>query len=143
MSEERHARGEALLAALHGPTGAGVVARLAEVAPDLARHIVDFAYGEVWSAPGLALRDRQVATLAALTALGTARAELTVHIRTALRNGVSPAEVVALITHVAVYAGFPAALEGIAAAREAFAAEEVPPPAAPRGSGEGRPPPPG
>jgi 4-carboxymuconolactone decarboxylase len=128
VADDRYARGEALLGSLHGETGAGVVARLAEIAPDLARYIVEFAYGEVWSAPGLAVRDRQVATLAALTALGTARAELTVHMRTALRGGMTPAEVVAVVTHVAVYAGFPAALEGVAAAREAFAAEGVAPP---------------
>lgn len=130
MAEDRYAHGRELLASLHGQTGAAVLGRLAEVAPDLARHIVGFAYGEVWSGPDLGLRDRQIATIAALTSLGTARAELTVHIRAALRGGVEPREVVAVITQVAVYAGFPAALEGIGAAREAFAAEGIEPPPA-------------
>lgn len=124
--EHRHARGEDLLGRLHAETGAEVLGRLRQVAPDLAGHIVDFAYGEVWAAPGLALRDRQIATLAALAALGTAREELRVHVGAALRLGITPREVVAVMTQVAVYAGFPAALGGIAAAREAFEAAGVP-----------------
>src|SRR5665648_327403 len=119
---DRFERGSARLAEIDGSAGAAVIAGLADIAPDLGRYIVEFAFGDVYSSPGLSLRDREIATIAALTALGTAHPQLVVHIKAGLRVGLSRQEVVEVITQMAVYAGFPAALNGVAAAREAFAA---------------------
>lgn len=93
---------------------------LAGVAPELADWIVDFAYGDVVSRPQLDLRSRELATVAALTALGNAAPQLRAHIKGALNAGCSPREIVEVILQMSVYAGFPAALNGIAAAREVF-----------------------
>jgi 4-carboxymuconolactone decarboxylase len=71
------------------------------------------------------LKTREIATIAALTALGTAPAQLRVHIHAALNVGCSPTEVTETILQMAVYAGFPAALNGLAAAKEVFAAREA------------------
>lgn len=131
----RFDRGSAQFRRIHDRGGAQVIEGLADIAPDLGRYVVEFAFGDVYARPGLGLRERQIATVAALTALATAPAQLKVHIEAALKVGVTPHEVVEIITQMALYAGFPAALNGITAAREAFAAAGVPLPL-----GEGPPP---
>jgi 4-carboxymuconolactone decarboxylase len=74
--------------------------------------------------PGLDLRSREIAVVAALTAMGNAAPQLKVHIQGALNVGVTRTEVVETIMQMAVYAGFPAALNGLTAAREVFAADD-------------------
>ncbi len=76
-----------------------------------------YAWGEVWSRPGLARRDRSIATLAALVALG-AEHELAMHVRAALRNGLTPTEIGEVLLHTAVYAGMPRANRAFAVARQ-------------------------
>jgi 4-carboxymuconolactone decarboxylase len=125
MADERFERGSARLQEIDGSAGAAVIAGLADIAPDLGRYIVEFAFGDVYSGPELSLREREIATIAALTALGTAHPQLVVHIEAGLRVGLSREEVIAVITQMAVYAGFPAALNGVSAAREAFAAHDA------------------
>jgi 4-carboxymuconolactone decarboxylase len=118
--EDRYERGWRRLAEVDGEAGTAVIEGLADIAPDLGRYVVEFAFGDVYSRPGLSLRERQIATVAALTAMGTAQPQLRVHIGAALNVGLSREEIVEVITQMAVYAGFPAALNGIAAAREVF-----------------------
>jgi 4-carboxymuconolactone decarboxylase len=72
--------------------------------------------------PGLDLRAREIATIAALTAMGTATPQLKVHIEAGLNVGLTKEEVTETIMQMAVYAGFPAALNGLFAAKEVFAA---------------------
>lgn len=118
--ENRRVRGLQALAD-SGQTGESVVAGLRDLAPDLADWVIDFSYGDVMSRPGLDRRTRQLATIAALTALGNAQPQLKVHITGALNVGCRPAEIVEVIMQMAVFAGFPAALNALTAAREAFA----------------------
>ncbi len=66
------------------------------------------------------MKSREIATVAALTALGYARPQLKVHIAAALNVGCKKEEVIEIIIQLAVYAGFPAALNGLSAAREVF-----------------------
>jgi 4-carboxymuconolactone decarboxylase len=68
----------------------------------------------------LDLKSRQIATVAALTSLGNAQPQLKVHIHGALNVGCTREEVVEVIIQMAVYAGFPAALNGISIAKEVF-----------------------
>lgn len=74
-----------------------------------------YAWGEVWNRPGLPRRDRSIATLAALTALG-AEPEIGMHVRAALRNGLTREEIAEVLLHTAVYAGLPRANQAFAAA---------------------------
>lgn len=117
---ERYLKGWARLQQVHGEVGEGVLEELAETAPALRDFIIEFPYGDIYARPGLDLRSRQIATISALTALGNARKELKVHILAGLRVGLSREEIIEIIMQMSVYAGFPAALEGIEAAREAF-----------------------
>jgi 4-carboxymuconolactone decarboxylase len=120
--DDRHARGMARLREIDEAQLGQIVASLREVAPDFADHVIAFAFGDIYARPGLDLKSRQLATVAALTALGTAGPQLRTHIRGALNVGWTRDEIVEVIMQMAVYAGFPAALNGLAAAKEVFAA---------------------
>ncbi|MSR13841.1 MAG: carboxymuconolactone decarboxylase family protein [Gammaproteobacteria bacterium] len=122
---DRATVGKDTLARVTGSSGAKVVDSLQDIAPELGRWIVEFGYGEVVSRPQLDLRTRELATVAALTALGTAQLQLRAHINGALNVGCKPEEVVEVIMQMAVYAGFPASLNGIAQAKEVFAERGV------------------
>jgi len=120
-TESRYERGLAKLHEIDGEAGARVVQSLEDIAPDFARYLIEFPFGDIYSRPGLDLRSREIAVVAALTAMGNATPQLKVHIHAALNVGVSREEVVETIMQMAVYAGFPAALNGLMAAKEVFA----------------------
>jgi 4-carboxymuconolactone decarboxylase len=122
-SESRLERGKRALAEIDGEAGHKVIAALADVAPDFARYIFEFSFGDIYCRPGLDLRAREVATIAALTAMGTAAPQLKVHIEAGLNVGLTKDEIVEIMIQMAVYAGFPAALNGLFAAKEVFAAK--------------------
>ncbi|WP_310632041.1 carboxymuconolactone decarboxylase family protein [Paraburkholderia sp.] len=114
-----------MLTAIDGHAGEQVVASLADIAPDFATYLLEFPFGDIYARPGLDLRAREIATIAALTALGHAQPQLKVHIAAGLNVGLSEEEIVETIMQMAVYAGFPAALNGLFAAREVFAARHA------------------
>jgi 4-carboxymuconolactone decarboxylase len=120
MSTERYARGWQRLQEIDGAAGERVIDSLKDIAPDFARYLIEFPFGDIYSRPGLDLKSREIATVAALTALGNAAPQLKVHIQAALNVGCSRQEVVETIMQMAVYAGFPAALNGLFAAKEVF-----------------------
>ncbi|WP_413739050.1 carboxymuconolactone decarboxylase family protein [Sodalis sp. RH21] len=113
----------AALAAIDGEAGKHVVDSLADIAPDFARYVLEFPFGDIYSRPGLDLRAREIATIAALTALGNCAPQLKVHIQAGLNVGLTQEEVVEIIMQMAVYAGFPAALNGLFVAKELFASQ--------------------
>nr|WP_272211213.1 carboxymuconolactone decarboxylase family protein [Marinicella sp. W31]MDC2877101.1 carboxymuconolactone decarboxylase family protein [Marinicella sp. W31] len=119
-------RGKRALAEIDGEAGQKVIDSLADIAPDFARYLLEFAFGDIYSRKGLGLREREIATVAALTALGNATPQLKVHIEAALNVGVSREEITETIMQMAVYAGFPAALNGLFAAKDVFAAKSLP-----------------
>ncbi|RDJ23309.1 carboxymuconolactone decarboxylase family protein [Bosea caraganae] len=119
---ERFERGLRALSEIDGHAGEKVVAQLADIAPDFARYLIEFPFGDIYSRPGLDLRSREIATIAALAALGNAAPQLKVHIEAGLNVGLSRDEIVEILIQMAVYAGFPAALNGLFAAKEVFAA---------------------
>jgi alkylhydroperoxidase/carboxymuconolactone decarboxylase family protein YurZ len=184
VADDRHARGLAALRDLLGPDAAEPILAAADLAPDLVRFAIDFAFGEVLARPGLDLKTqelctvaalaalghpvsqlawhsdaalhvgaqqieidevkriarsytrpsgggvegqglldavtRELATVALLTALGSQPAALENHLRAALAAGASRDQIIRVIEQMALYAGFPAALNGISAAREVF-----------------------
>ncbi|NEA58919.1 carboxymuconolactone decarboxylase [Streptomyces sp. SID13666] len=121
---ERYARGLAVLQQIAGTERPAVLDSLADIAPDLARFTVEFGYGDIISRPGLTLPQRQLATISALAAMGNGAPQLRFHIDGALNVGISRREIVETFIHASVYAGFPAALNALTVAREAFAARK-------------------
>jgi 4-carboxymuconolactone decarboxylase len=96
-----------------------------EIAPDFHRIVMSFAYGDVNSRPALDLKSREIATIAALTAMGNARPQLEAHIVGGLNVGLTREEIVEVIMQMGVYAGIPAAINGLMAARKAFQTHEA------------------
>lgn len=118
---DRYALGWERLREIDGTAGERVVAALRSVAPDLGRYIVEFGFGDIYRRPGLDLKYREIATVAALTALGTAAPQLAVHIQAALHVGCRREELVEVIIQMALYAGFPAAINAALVAQTVFA----------------------
>jgi alkylhydroperoxidase/carboxymuconolactone decarboxylase family protein YurZ len=176
QGSDRHAIGLGALDRLGGPEAAAPIFAAADIAPDLVRFAIDFAFGEVLSRPGLNLKTRELCTVAALsalghpvpqlkwhtaaalhvgarqtevdevkriaraygqgpldpitrelatvallTAIGTQAAALKNHLRAAVAAGATREQIVQVLEQMAIYAGFPAALNGVATAREVFA----------------------
>ncbi len=118
-------KGKETLARVTGANGAKVVEGLQDIAPELGRWIIEWGYGQVISRPQLDLRTRELITVGALTALGTAQPQLKAHINGALNVGCKPEEIVEAIMQMTAYAGFPASLNGIAQAKEVFAERAI------------------
>ncbi|WP_296082088.1 carboxymuconolactone decarboxylase family protein [uncultured Agrobacterium sp.] len=120
-NETRLERGKRALAEIDGEAGEKVMAALADIAPDFATYLLEFPFGDIYSRPGLNTKAREIATIAALTAMGNATPQLKVHIEAGLNVGLSRHEITEIIMQMAVYAGFPAALNGLFAAKDVFA----------------------
>lgn len=105
---------------------AALEARYGHLVPGLAEGVVDFAYGRQYARPGLPLRDRYLATIAALTALGSQTSpQLKVNISGARKVGLSREEIGEVIWQMALYGGFPAAINALNVALEVFAEEDA------------------
>lgn len=125
QESSRYARGWEKLREIDGHAGERVVDSLADIAPDFAKYLIEFPFGDIYSRPQLDLKAREIGVVAALTALGNAAPQLKVHIHGALNVGCTRDEVVEIIMQMAVYAGFPSALNGLFAAKEVFAERQL------------------
>ena len=128
---ERYLRGTKQLSRVDGEAGLQVVESLVKSFPDFATYVVEFPFGDIYSRAGLGLRERELAVVAALCALGNAAPQLRVHIHAALHVGCTPGELVEVVMQMSVYAGFPAALNGLSALREVFGEAGIPLPLEP------------
>ena len=124
---ERFRRGWQRLIEVDAEGGERVVESLKDVAPDLGRYVVEFAYGEIYQRPVLDLRHRQLVTISALTTLGGAEPQLDVHINAGLNVGLTAREVVEAILHCIPYTGFPRVLNAIFVAKRVFEERDVDP----------------
>jgi len=122
-NESRLERGKRALARIDGEAGQHVIAALADIAPDFATYVFEFPFGDIYSRPGLSVRDREIAAIASLAAMGNATPQLKVHIEAGLNVGLTREEITEILMQMAVYAGFPAAVNGLFAAKEVFGAK--------------------
>ncbi len=120
MNTDRYTQGWEKLKEIDGEQGERVIESLKDIAPEFARYLIEFPFGDIYSRPGLDLKTREIATVAALTALGNAQPQLKVHIHGALNVGCTREEITETIMQMAIYAGFPAALNGLFAAKQVF-----------------------
>ena len=98
-------------------------ARYGHLLPGMAEGVVDFAYGRQYARPELPLRDRYIATIAALTALGgQTKPQLKVNIAGGLKAGLTQKEIAEVIWQMSLYGGFPSAINALNAALEVFEA---------------------
>ncbi|RKT20192.1 4-carboxymuconolactone decarboxylase [Streptomyces sp. 1114.5] len=118
---ERFEHGLEVLERIDGEAGVRVVESLGDISPELGHQIVAWGFGEIYSRPQLAPRDRQLVTLGMLTALGGCEPQLEVHVNASLNVGLTPEEIVEALLHSAGYCGFPKALNATFVAKKVFA----------------------
>ena len=119
--QTRQEREWAKLKQTQGTAGEHVLERIESISPDLARYAIEFVFGDMHSRRGLDLKSREIAAVAALTAMGAGATKLRAHVHSALNAGCSELDVIEIMIEMAAFAGFPAALNGIHAAKEVFA----------------------
>lgn len=120
MNDERFQRGWKTLNSINSAAGQRIMSMLEDISPDMARLVIEFPYGDIYSRGGLDLKTRELVTIASLTTLGFATRELKAHIHNARNAGATQEEIVEVIMQMSVYAGFPASLNGLFAAQETF-----------------------
>lgn len=125
MSNQRYVQGLAKLTEIDGEAGEKVIRSLADICPDLGKYIIEYPFGDIYQREGLDLKTRELVTVAALTARGHCQPQLNVHINGALNVGCTPQEIVEVILQMSVYAGFPAALNGMFVAKTVFSEREL------------------
>ncbi|TAK76412.1 MAG: carboxymuconolactone decarboxylase family protein [Gammaproteobacteria bacterium] len=120
MKSERFERGSQKINELMEGGDQGVIKGLGKIAPDLAKYVLEFIFGDLYSRAGLELKTKQMLTITILATLGNAKPQLAYHINCALNIGITRQEIIDIMTHLAGYAGFPAALNATATAKEVF-----------------------
>ena len=119
-ANERFDRGLATMQAIDPRQTVRLLSGVSDLAPDFAAYLVEYAFGDIGSRPGLDLKQREFAAVAALAALGTAGPQLRARLHGALRLGWTVDELVELLMQISVHAGFPAAINALTELRAAL-----------------------
>jgi len=122
---ERRQKGLQIMDAIVGDYASKLTSDIEQLAPGFSDTLIELAFGDVCARPGLDLKMRELATIAALTSLGTAAPQLRLHVNGALNVGCSRTEIVEVIVQTALYAGIPATLNGLTIAKDVFAARPL------------------
>ena len=122
MTNDRLEKGIKNIQALKENGEQGILKGLGGIAPDLANSVLEYIFGTLYDRPGLDLKTKQILTITILATLGNAKPQLAYHIECGLNVGITRTEIIDIMTHLSGYAGFPAALNGVATAKEVFAA---------------------
>ena len=117
---KRYTTGRKKLKSIHGMKAIRAIDSMADIAPDMTRFVYEFPFGDIYTRPGLNIKSRQLVTVASLATLGNAGPQLKAHINGSLNVGLTREEIVEALMQLAVYAGFPAALNALKIARDVF-----------------------
>ena len=117
--------GEEWLQKIDGVAGKNVMESLADIAPDLGRFIIEFAFGDIYSREGLSLQEREIITITSLLTQGGCEAQLDVHINGSLNVGISPEKIIETFIQCIPYVGFPRVLNATFVAKKIFAERNV------------------
>jgi len=120
LINERYENGWKMLMEVDGEGGKRVIESLKDIAPDLGKYVIEFAFGDIYTREGLNLQQKQLVTISSLTTQGGCEPQLHVHINAALNVGLTPQEIVEAITHCIPYTGFPRVLNAIFIAKQVF-----------------------
>ena len=121
MENTRFTQGMEQLKAIDGKGGENVIKSLEDIAPDLGKFIVEFAFGDIYTRGGLTKGEREMITLSSLLTAGGCEPQLKVHINGALNVGISPEKVIETFLQCIPYTGFPKVLNAVFAAKKVFA----------------------
>ncbi len=121
MEQTHFEQGMEQLKLIDGAGGEDVIKSLEDIAPDVGRYIIEFAFGDVYARAGLSLQEREIITITSLLTAGGCEPQLEVHINGALNVGVSEEKIVETFTQCIPYVGFPRVLNAIFTAKKVFA----------------------
>ena len=124
MENTRFTQGMEQLKTIDGKGGENVIKSLEDIAPDLGKFIVEFAFGDIYTRGGLTKGEREMITLSSLLTAGGCEPQLEVHINGALNVGISPEKVIETFLQCIPYTGFPKVLNAVFAAKKVFAEKE-------------------
>lgn len=125
MDNTRYETGLKKLAEVDGKGGDAVIDSLKEIAPDLGRFIIEFAFGDIYSRSGLSLQERELITLSSLLTAGGCEPQLKVHINGALNTGIPPEKIIEIFVQCVSYTGFPKVLNAVFTAKEVFKERKI------------------
>lgn len=128
MENTRFIQGMEQLKAIDGKGGENVIKSLEDMAPDLGKFIVEFAFGDIYTREGLTTKEREMITLSSLLTAGGCEPQLEVHINGALNVGITPEKIIETFLQCIPYTGFPKVLNAVFVAKKVFAEREIYPP---------------
>lgn len=119
-SQSRYELGMSKLMEVDRGAGEQLMAALRDVSPDLERFAIEFPFGDIYSRPGLTLKQREMAAVAGLTAMNDSPPQIKAHMHAALNLGATPEEIKEVVIQMTIYAGFGASVNAMIAAKEVF-----------------------
>lgn len=125
MENTRFIQGMEQLKAIDGKGGENVIRSLEDIAPDLGKFIVEFAFGDIYTRQGLTTAERELITLSSLLTTGGCEPQLEIHIGGALNVGITPERIIETFLQCIPYTGFPKVLNAVFVAKKVFAEREI------------------
>jgi len=125
MKNERFEMGTEMLNKVDGHAGENVIASLKEIAPDLGKFIIEFAFGDIYSRPSLTLQEREMITIVSLLTAGGCETQLEVHINGSLNVGIPPEKIIETFLQCVPYTGFPKVLNAVNVAKKIFSTRNI------------------
>ena len=125
MELTRFERGLKKLTEVDGTAGEHVIDALHDIAPDLGKYIVEFAFGDIYCRENLTLQEREMITLSSLMTLGGCENQLDVHINGSLNVGITPQKIIEVFLQCIPYTGFPRVLNAVGIAKKVFKSRNV------------------
>ncbi|MCG0675924.1 4-carboxymuconolactone decarboxylase [Lactiplantibacillus plantarum] len=123
-NKQRLINGKAMLQRVDAEAADHVMASLDRVAPDVAKLILEFAFNDIYTRPGLSLQQRELVTITSLLTQGDTADQLRVHLNGCLNVGLSRTEIVETCIHCIPYVGFPKVLNALTVVKEVFTKKE-------------------
>lgn len=125
MSNTRFELGSEKLKEIDGIGGENVIQSLQDIAPDVGKYIIEFAFGDVYTRSELSMQEREMITITSLLTSGGCEPQLEVHINGSLNVGLSPEKIIETFTQCIPYTGFPKVLNAIYTAKKIFAERHI------------------
>ncbi len=120
MNNSRYEVGIKNLAEIDGKGGEQVIHSLENIAPDLGKYIIEFAFGDIYARNGLTVKEREMITISSLLTAGGCEPQLEVHINGALNVGITPDKIIETFLQCIPYTGFPKVLNAVNTAKKVF-----------------------
>lgn len=125
MSCTRFELGSEKLKEIDGIGGENVIKSLQDIAPDVGKYIIEFAFGDVYTRPELSMQEREMITITSLLTTGGCEPQLEVHINGSLNVGLSPEKIIETFIQCIPYTGFPKVLNALYTAKKIFAERHI------------------